>query len=84
MFYPDKSRPPTNQNGKSFVETVGAASGKLQLSEIVNEATDVGFNIGIKVGGKEIPSDVPGYCKNQRVLLSLLVFALDVQKKIKK
>ena len=59
MFYPDKSRPPTNQNGESFVETVGAASGKLQLSEIVNEATDVGFNIAIKVGGKEIRSNVP-------------------------
>ena len=59
MFYPDKSRPPTNQNGESFVETVGAASGKLQLSEIVNEATDVGFNTAIKVGGKEIRSNVP-------------------------
>ena len=59
MFCPDKSRPPTNQNGESFVETVGAASGKLHLSEIVNEATDVGFSIAIKVGGKEIRSNVP-------------------------
>ena len=35
MFCPDKSRP-TNENGESFVETVGAASGNT-LNEIVEK-----------------------------------------------
>ena len=46
MFCPDKSRPPTNENGESFVETVGAASGNTQFNEIVKEATELGLSIG--------------------------------------
>ena len=59
MFCPDKSRPPTNENGESFMETAGAASGNTQLNEIVKEATELGLSIGRKFGGKQIRSNVP-------------------------
>ena len=70
MFCPDKSRPPTNENGESFVETVGAASGNTQFNEIVKEATELGLSIGKKFGGKQIRSNVPKVKQQVEILLN--------------
>ena len=63
MFCPDKTKPPTNQYGDCFVETVGLASGKIQLVDILREGSELGVSIGRKLGGKEIKLNVPQVLK---------------------
>ena len=55
MFYPDLDKYPKDHNGKAFVFPAGAASGFLDLNEILRDSTEVGS----KAVGAKKPSKSP-------------------------
>ncbi|WP_319824121.1 sarcosine oxidase subunit alpha family protein [Thalassovita sp.] len=56
MFRPDPDKAPTGADGQGFVVTAGAASGAMQLAEVMADATAAGCQAsGVTATGPEVP-----------------------------
>ncbi|MGH1357047.1 MAG: hypothetical protein ACRBBS_18525, partial [Thalassovita sp.] len=47
MFRPDPARPPLGADGQGFVTTAGAASGTMQLADVIADAVTAGGGLDV-------------------------------------